>query len=183
MISIRTGLLQTGIVAAMVGAAAYSLSGQAGTAKGTLSADAEKVVLTTATAVGYRAMNGQVVSVLLSDKAPDAKSFADDTRMGAGESYVPGIISGAWKSQHFTKHFSGFTFTFNESGRILDEEILIGGKNKTFSLGGDEYVLELTSKGPKVAGRIRTKTPVVDAGSKKVGLDATFEAPVVMVGK
>jgi hypothetical protein len=177
----RTKLQVLGLLVIVV-AVAPAVSGQAGTAKGTLTADAEKVVLTMATAVGYRAMNGQVVSVLLSDKAPDAKSFADDTRIGAGESYVPGIISGAWKSQHFTKHFSGFTFTFNESGRIIDEEILIGGKNQTFSLGGDEYVLELTSKGPKVAGRIRTKTPVVDAG-RKVGLDATFEAPLTMVGK
>jgi hypothetical protein len=182
MISIRTGVQQAGLVAVLVGAAAYSLSGQGGTAKGTLSADAEKVVLTSATAVGYRAMNGQVISVLLSDKPPDAKTFAEDTRIGAGESYVPGMISGAWKSQHFTKHFSGFTFTFNESGRILDEEILVGGKNKTFSLGGDEYVLELTSKAPKLAGRIRTKAPVVDAG-RKVGLDVTFEAPLAMIGK
>jgi hypothetical protein len=174
--------VHTVLAGVVVAAATYSVTGQGGTAKGTLAVDAEKVALTTATAVGYRAMNGQIVPVLLSDQPPDAKSFAEDTRIGAGESYVPGIISGAWKSQHFTKHFSGFTFTFNESGRIIDEEILIGGKNKTFSLGGDEYVLELTSKRPKLAGRIRTKTPVVDAG-KKVSLDVTFDAPLTMVGK
>ena len=170
------------VAVAIVVAATPALRGQGGTAKGTVMVDTEKVALTTATAAGYRATNGQVIAILLSDKPPDAKSFAEDTRIGTGESYVPGIISGAWKSQHFTKHFSGFTFTFNDAGRIIDEEILLGGKNKTFSLGGDEYVLELTSKGPKVAGRIHTKTPVVDVG-KKVSLDVTFEAPLTMVGK
>ena len=170
------------LAVAIIAAAASSLHGQGGTAKGTVMVDAEKVALTTATAVSFKGANGVMTAVLLSDKPPDAKSFAEDTKVGAGEPYVPGIFSGAWKSQHFTKRFSGFTFTFTDAGKIVDEEILMGGKNKTFSLGADEYVLELTSKGPKVAGRIRTKTPVVDVG-KKVGLDVTFEAPVAMLGK
>lgn len=165
------------VAVAVVVAASPSLRGQGGTAKGTVMVDAEKVALMTAAAVSFKAANGLMTVVLLSDKPPDAKSFAEDTRIGAGEAYVPGIISGAWKSQHFTKRFAGFTFTFTDAGKIVDDEILMGGKNKTFSLGSDEYVLELTAKGPKLAGRIRTKTPVVDVG-RKVGLDVTFDAPV-----
>lgn len=143
-------------------AVAPTASAQSGTAKGTLSVDGNKVVL--------------------SDRAPDAKSFAQDTRVGAGEAMVPGIISGAWKSQHFAQRFSGYTFTSTDAGKVIDEEIFIGGKNKTFSIGSDEYVLEITSKGPRLAGRIRTKTPVVDVG-RKVNLDATFDAPLAVIGK
>jgi hypothetical protein len=184
MTSSATVLQRVSAVVALtiVVAATPALRGQGGTAKGTVMVDAEKVALMTATAVGFKGANGLMTAVLLSDKPPDAKSFAEDTKVGAGEPYVPGIFSGAWKSQHFTKRFSGFTFTFTDAGKIVDEEILMGGKNKTFSLGSDEYVLELTSKGPKVAGRIHTKTPVVDVG-KKVGLDVTFDAPVTMLGK
>ena len=106
-------------------------------------------------------------------RVADPKTFAEDTRAGAGDG-VPGVFSGAWKSQHFGKRFSGLTFTFTEKGQIVDEELLVGGRNKTFSIGGDEYVLELTSKAPQIAGRIRTKTPVVDVG-RKVGVDVRFE--------
>ena len=150
---------------------------QAGKAEGTVTVDAETIQIASAAAVGYKSGLGQLVSVLLSDKPADPKAFAEDTRLGAGEVYVPGSFSGAWKSQHFDKRFSGYTFTFTEDGRIVDEELLVGGKDKTFSIGGDEYVLELTSKGPRLAGRIRTKTPVVDVG-RKVGVDVTFDVAV-----
>lgn len=170
------------VAVAIVVAATPSLRGQGGTAKGTVMVDAEKIAVATATAVSFKGASGLMFAVLLSDKPPDAKGFAEDTRVGPGEPVVPGIISGAWKSQHFTRRFSGFTFTINDAGKIVDEEILTGGKNKTFSLGADEFVLELTSKSPKIAGRIRTRTPVVDVG-RKVSLDVTFDTPVMMVGK
>ncbi|HVE49873.1 MAG TPA: hypothetical protein VNG69_09690 [Casimicrobiaceae bacterium] len=117
----------------MMIAVAPTASAQSGTAKGTLSVDGNKVVLSTATAVTYRSTGGNLIPVVLSDRAPDAKSFAQDTRVGAGEAMVPGIISGAWKSQHFAQRFSGYTFTSTDAGKVIDEEIFIGGKNKTFS--------------------------------------------------
>jgi hypothetical protein len=39
-------------------------------------------------------------------------------------------------------------------------------------------VVEVTSTSPRLVGRIRTKTPIVDAGSTKAGLDATFDLAV-----
>ena len=149
---------------------------QAGKAAGKITVDGATVTIAAASAVGYTSTGGQLVSVLLSDKPADASTFAEDTR-GAGPDFVPGIFSGAWKSQHFGKRYSGFTFTVTADGNLMLDEILVGGKNETFSLGSDQYVLELTSKSPRLAGRIRTKTPVVDVG-RKVGVDVTFDVPV-----
>ena len=171
-----TRALFGGVLALAIAHVAPGVSAQAGKASGKVSVDANTVAITTVSAVGYKSSLGQLVSVLLSDKPADDKAFAADTREAAPD-FVPGIFSGAWKSQHFTKRFSGLTFTVNSDGRILDEELLVGGKNQTFSIGSDEYVLELTSKSPRIAGRIRTKTPVVDVGHK-VSVDATFDAPV-----
>jgi len=156
---------------------------QASKAQGTVTVGTTKVALTSGMAVGYTAPNGQLVSVLLSDKAADPKEFATDTKIGAGESYTAGIFEGAWKSQHNGKKFSGFMFTVGPAGRLMTEEFLVGGRNNTFSIGSDEYTVELTSTSPRIVGRIRTKTPIVDAGSKKAGIDATFDIPVVAVGK
>ena len=156
------------------------VSAQAGKASGKVSVDATTVTIASVSAVGYKSAMGQLVTVLLSDKPADDKTFAEDTR-GAAPDFVPGIFSGAWKSQHFAKRLSGLTFTVNAEGKILDEELLIGGKNQTFSIG-DEYVLELTSKSPRIAGRIRTKTPTIDVG-KKVGVDVTFDAPIAPPAK
>jgi len=39
-------------------------------------------------------------------------------------------------------------------------------------------VIELKSTSPRLVGRIRTKTPIVDTGSTKAGLDATFDLAV-----
>jgi hypothetical protein len=149
---------------------------QAAKASGKVTVDKTSVVISSVSAIGYKSAMGQMVSVLLSDKPANEKEFAADTR-GAAPDFVPGIFSGAWKSQHATKRFSGLTFTVNTDGKILDEELLVGGKDEMFSIGADEYVIELTSKSPRFAGRIRTKTPIVDVG-KKVGVDVTFDAPV-----
>lgn len=154
------------------------VSGQAAKAQGTVTVGNTKVAIATGMAVGYKAPNGQLVSVLLSDKAADAKEFATDTRIGAGESYMAGIFEGAWKSQHNGKKFSGFMFTVGPNARLMTDEFLVGGQNNTFSIGSDEYVVELTSTSPRIVGRIRTKTPVVDVGSQKAGIDATFDIPV-----
>jgi hypothetical protein len=155
------------------------VAGQAAKAQGTVTVGNTKVTITAGTAVGYKAPNGQLVSVLLSDKAADAKEFATDTKIGAGESYTAGIFEGAWKSQHNGKKFSGFVFTVGPANRLMSEEFLVGGRNNTFSIGSDEYIVELTSTSPRIVGRIRTKTPIVDVGSQKAGIDATFDLPVV----
>jgi hypothetical protein len=71
-----------------------------------------------------------------------------DTRIGGGESYVPGIFEGAWKSQPAGKKLSGFMFTVGPKG-LLTEELLVGGQNNTFSIGNDQYVLDLKSRSPR----------------------------------
>jgi hypothetical protein len=150
---------------------------QADTVQGTATVGTTKITLTSGMAVGYTAPNGQLISVLLSDKPADLKEFAADTKTGAGEPLVAGTFEGAWKAQHIGKKLSGFTFTVAAKTNILSEEFLVGGRNNTFSLG-DEYVLELKSTSPRLVGRIRTKTPIIDAGSTKAGLDATFDLAV-----
>jgi hypothetical protein len=162
-----TALVLTGVMRA-----------QADSVQGTVTVGATKVALTSGIAVGYTAPNGQLISVLLSDKPADHKAFAADTKTGPGEPLVAGLFEGAWKSQHFGKKLSGFTFSLSGKTNIISDEFLIGGKNNTFSLGTDEYVIELKSTSPRLVGRIRTKTPIVDAGSTKAGLDATFDLAV-----
>ena len=164
------------VLAVLIAHVAAEITAQAGSASGKVTVDKISVSISSVSAVGYKSSLGQLVSVLLSDKPADEKVFASDTREAAPD-FVPGIFSGAWKSQHFTKRLSGLTFTLNSEGRIIDEELLVGGKNETFSIGSDEYLIELTSKSPRLAGRIRTKTPVVDVG-RKVGVDVTFDTPV-----
>lgn len=158
--------------------------GQASKAQGTVTVGTTKVTIASATAVGYEAPNGQLISVLLSDKPADAKEFATDTRIGAGESYVAGLFEGAWKSQHFGKRLSGFAFTIGPTGTLMTEEFLVGGRNNTFGIGNDEYVLDLRSTSPRLVGSIKTKKPSVDVGGgRPVGLDATFDVAVGAPGK
>ena len=55
---------------------------------------------------------------------------------------------------------------------------MVGKRNENFGILEDYLVLELKSVTPRLVGRIRTKDPVVDLGSQKVGVDLTFDAPV-----
>lgn len=175
------GMLAMGVIA--VGWAT-TVWGQAAKAQGTVTVGKTKVTIASAMAVGYKAPNGQLISVLLSDKPANAKEFATDTRIGPGESYVAGIFEGAWKSQHAGKRFSGFMFTIGPKGTLMIEEFLIGGQNNTFSIGSDEYVLELKSTAPRLVGSLKTKKPSIDVGGgRTVGLDATFDVAVGAPGK
>lgn len=61
------------------------MSAQADTVQGTATVGTTKVVLTSGMAVSYTAPNGQLISVLLSDRPTDRQAFAADTRTGAGE--------------------------------------------------------------------------------------------------
>jgi hypothetical protein len=158
--------------------------GQASKASGIVTAGKTKVTIASAMAVGYKAPNGQLISVLLSDKPANAKEFATDTRIGAGQSYVAGIFEGAWKSQHADKRLSGFMFTIDSKGTLLTEEFLVGGQNNTFMIGSDEYVLNLKSTSPRLVGSIKTKKPSIDiGGGRTAGLDATFDVAVGAPGK
>ena len=115
-----------------VAIAAVALTGvmwaQADTVQGTATVGTTKITLTSGMAVGYTAPNGQLISVLLSDKPADLKEFAADTKTGAGEPLVAGIFEGAWKSQHISKKLSGFTFSVAAKDNIISEEFLVGGR-------------------------------------------------------
>ena len=173
------GPLLVGVLAVM---ALVRVSGaQADAVQGTATVGANKIVLANGMAVSYAAANGAMVSVLLSDRPADRQEFATDTKTGAGEPLLAGLFEGAWKSQHFGKRFSGFTFTVADKTRLISDEFLVGGRNNTFSLSSSEYVIELKSTTPRLVGRIRTGTPIVDTGSTKAGLDATFDIAVAAI--
>ncbi len=150
---------------------------------GTLTVDGSKVTLQSSSAVAYPGGTGRFVSVLLSDKAPNPRTFAEYTRIGAGERYVPGTFEGAWASLHMEKAFSGFTFSIDAANRILTNQILMGGQEGSFSISSDDLVVEITSASPRLVGRIRTLQPVLDLGSHKLSLDATFDVLVSEAGR
>ena len=174
MISGRSKIL----VCVSLVAATVSLPAQGDKVQGTVTVGTTKITLTSGMAVAYKASNGQLISVVLSDKPADAKEFAADTKTGPGEPLVAGVFEGAWKSQHIAKKLSGITFTIGPKG-LMSEEFLVGGRNNTFSISPDEYVLEVKSRSPRLVGTLKTKTPAVDVGGgRKVGLDATFDLAV-----
>ena len=174
MVSGRSMLLAcTGLVAVTL-----SLPAQGDTVQGIATVGKDKVTLSEGRAVAYKAPNGDLISVLLSDKPADAREFATDTKTGASEPLVSGLFQGAWKSQHLAKKFSGVTFTIGPNG-LMDEEFLFGGRNNTFSVGSDEYLLTVKSRSPRLVGTIKTKAPAVDLGNgKSAGLDAMFDLAV-----
>ena len=167
-----------GLAAGLVAVAlTLGISAQSDTVKGTATVGTTKITLTSGMAVSYTAPNGQLLSVLLSDKPADKKEFATDTKTGPGEPLMSGLFEGAWKSQHIGGKLSGFVFTLNADKKVIGEEFLVGGRNNTFGIG-DEYVVEVKSTSPRLVGSIKTKTPVVDTGAGKAGLDATFDLAV-----
>ena len=166
------------LVGAGLLAVTASLPAQGDKVQGTATVGTTKVALTSGMAVAYKAPNGDLVSVVLSDKPVDAKAFAEDSRTWPGEPLVSGTFLGAWKSQHFARKLSGIAFTIGPHG-IVDDEFLVGGRNNTFSISGDEYVLAVKSKSPRLVGTIKTKTPAVDlGGDRSAALDATFDLAV-----
>ena len=171
------------LVCAALGAATLSMPAQGDTVQGiatvgTTKVAQTKVALTYGMAVAYKAPNGSLISVVLSDKPVDTKAFAEDTRVGSGEPFVAGVFEGAWKSQHIAKKLSGVTFTIGPDG-LMTDEFLVGGRNNTFSVGTDEYVLKVTSRAPRLVGTLKTKAPSVDlGGGRSAGLDALFDIAV-----
>ena len=158
--------------------------GQAGKASGTISLGSTKIPPQAVTAVEYTAPQGRVISVLISDRPPDAKQFIERTKVGPAELLNTGLIEGAWKGLHFENQLSGFTFSFSAKRQIQSNEFLIGGKNKTFSVADEDLGLELASMSPRVVGRIRLKSAAPPrVGNQTVALDLVFEAPVTSLGK
>ena len=162
-----------------------SVAAQTGKVSGSLVVNGKKVPVQHVTAVTYdTASQGRMISVLVSDKPPDAKTFREYTRIGPGERYVPGLVTGAWVAMHNDdKAFSGLHFTIDAKRRAMLSEVLVGGRNNNFGILDDALVIEITSLTPRLVGRFRTKDAVADLGSQKVGIDLTFDAPVVEVGK
>ena len=73
------------------------IEAQAGQVSGTFAVNGTPMKLTSLSAVTYdTASQGRMVSVLASEKPADAKKFQEYTRIGPGEKYVPGLITGAW---------------------------------------------------------------------------------------
>ena len=173
------------VVAAVALASAVSMSAQSGTVSGTLAVNGKKVPVQHIAAVTYDTPLGRVLSVLVSDKPMNQKTFQEYTRVSPGERYVPGSIPGAWVTMHVDdKAFTGFTFTIDAKGKLMLNDVLVGAKrDDNFSILVDYLVLELKSSSPRATGRLRTKDPVADLGSQKVSIDLTFDAPVVQVGK
>jgi hypothetical protein len=171
------------IVVTLLTAGSLLLQAQSGTVSGSLVVGANKVPLLAGSAVGYAGAAGRLVSVLLSDKPHDPKAFAEYSRIGAGERYVPAIFEGAWKALHLEKALSGITFTIDPKRQLLGSEVLVGGRNNAFSLSPDDLLLELKSVSPRLTGRLRTRQPALDVGTRTVGLDATFDVAVVEAGK
>ena len=167
-------------LAAAVVAVAFTavMWAQADSVKGTVTAGTTTITLANGMAVSSTSANGPLISVLLSDMAADRQAFAEDTKTGPGEPLAPATFEGPWKSQHIGKKLSGFVFTIDGQSKIISEEFLVGGRNNTFSLNAEEYVIEVKSTSPRLVGRIRTRTPIVDTGSIKAGLDATFDLAV-----
>jgi hypothetical protein len=81
---------------------AWSLTAQGDTVQGIATVGTTKVPLSHGMAVAYQSPDGPFISVVLSDKPVDAKGFAADTKVGAGEPLVPAVFEGAWKAQHST---------------------------------------------------------------------------------
>ena len=137
-------------------AATVLLPAQGDKVQGTVTVGKTEVKLTNGMAVAYKSPLGQLISVVLSDRPANAKVFAGDTRTGPGEPLVPGVFEGAWKSQHFDKTFSGFTFTIGPNG-VISDEFLVGGRDNAFVIGSDEFVLDVKSRSPRLVGTLKTK--------------------------
>jgi len=173
-----SGLVLTGLLA-------VATSAQTGTVSGTLVVNGTKVPVRHVTAVTYDTPSpGRLISVLVSDKPVDPKTFQEYTRIGPGERYVAGIITGAWVAMHAEdKAFSGFSFTLDSQNRPILDDVLVGTREDNFSILDDYLIVEVTSRTPRLVGRIRTKEPMIELNTEKVGIDLTFDVPVGEMGK
>jgi hypothetical protein len=159
--------------------------GQSGKVSGTLIVNGTKVAVQHITAVTYDTPSpGRLISVLVSDKPADPKAFQEYTRIGPGEKYVAGIVTGAWVAMHAEdKSFQGFSFTLDSQKRVILDDVLVGTREQNFSILDDYLIIEITATTPRLVGRIRTKEPMLALNTEKVGIDLAFDVPVAEVGR
>jgi hypothetical protein len=177
----RVGLTLAGMAIGLTAAAA-----DGGRVSGTLVVNGTSVPVQHITAVTYDTPSpGRLISVLVSDKPADPRTFQEYTRIGPGERVVAGLVTGAWVTMHAEdKAFSGFSFTLDAQNRVILDDVLAGkGRDDNFSILDDYLVVEVTSTTPRLVGRIRTKEPMMEINTEKVGIDLTFDVPVADLGK
>jgi hypothetical protein len=173
------------MVAALCGASATAAD-QPGKVSGSLVVNGTTVPVQHITAVAYDTPSpGRLISVLVSDKPADPEVFQQYTRIGPGERIVAGIVTGAWVAMHAEdKVLSGFSFTLDDQNRVILDDVLVGASREdNFGILDEYLVVEVTSRTPRLAGRIRTKEPMMELNTEKVGLDLTFDVPVAELGK
>jgi hypothetical protein len=167
--------------------AAAATAGEApGKVSGTLVVNGTTVPVQHITAITYDTPSpGRLISVLVSDKPADPKAFQEYTRIGPGEKVVAGIVTGAWVAMHAEdKALSGFSFTLDKENRVILDDVLVGkSREDNFGILEDYLVVDVTSRTPRLVGRIRTKDPMLELNTEKVGLDLTFDVPVAELGK
>jgi hypothetical protein len=167
-------------------AAVATAADPTGKVSGTLVVNGTTVPVQHVTAVTYDTPSpGRLISVLVSDKPADPKTFQEYTRIGPGEKVVAGLVTGAWVTMHAEdKALSGFSFTLDKENRVVLDDVLVGkSRDDNFSILEDYLVVEVTSRTPRLVGRIRTKDPMLELNTEKVGLDLTFDVPVAELGK
>jgi len=167
-------------------AVAASAADQPGTVSGTLVVNGTTVPVRHITAVTYDTPSpGRLVSVLVSDTRVDPKVFQEYTRIGPGEKVVAGLVTGAWVTMHAEdKALSGFSFTLDKDNRAVLDDVLVGAtREDNFAILDDYLVVEVKARSPRLVGRIRTKEPMLELNTEKVGLDLTFDVPVAELGQ
>lgn len=166
------------VLIGVVIAAAAMVTSAAGTT-GTLTVNGKKTAVTTSVAFSYPSTMGpgKNISVLISDKAPRDTVFRELMKFGPGEKLVPGLFEGAWKNMHVEKAFEGLSITFGPDKQLLTNEILVGGRDKVFSLSSYDLTVDLKEFGERISGTIRTSSPV-EAPGLTCAIDVTFDAAV-----
>jgi hypothetical protein len=148
---------------------------------GKITLDKTNVVLGNVSAYTYTGLEPgkKNISFLFSDKPAEEKAFRERFAWGPGEPVVSGLIEGAWKSMQMDKLLQGMSMTVNSDMKIMSNEILVGGKDDAFSISSSDLVFEGKQEGNKISGKVRTSSPSIDAGGKKLTIDLTFEATSV----
>ena len=181
----QRGLVASAVAMAVVTIGAPAVAAEGGTVSGTLVVNGTTVPVKHITAVTYDTPSpGRLISVLVSDKPADPKAFQDYTRIGPGEKIVAGLVTGAWVTMHADdKALSGFSFTLDKQNRVILDDVLVGTRDDNFSILEDYLVVEVTSTTPRLVGRIRTREPMIELNTEKVGIDLAFDVAVAELGK